>query len=267
MDNQTGTSWWGRFRLNIEQSKQWSIGALSLIIHRLNNEWQIAFEHLDDCEKNNNICTSLDTDLLPESLKNNSRYVLSDTSGILNITPLLADRQIISRPVTPFNLAAGEEVTLYISSSIWLEISIGETPKKTLMSIPVQRLSDTWFGSSTLEGELCYASNTHCRMNLDELPYRAHRAITPVLICNQANTTLVIERINLPAPFLNLFNDRDNQLWTPKVTLVREKDGDMASLKIETNAPDEANEAIKIGTPHKKMNNGALFRAFNAVFN
>ncbi|MFW2373713.1 MAG: hypothetical protein ACN4GM_11380 [Gammaproteobacteria bacterium] len=265
-DSQAASSWWGDFTFDSGQCRQWHIGPLTLIVRRLNGEWQIAHERMQELDNNHVSWHITDTDQLPESLSDNSRYVFRDTSGQLNITPMLADRPIISRPLTPFNLTAGEEVILYVSMPLWLQLAVGSSPHKALKVIAIQRPSDTWFGSSTLEGELCYASNTHCRLNLDELPQRPHRAITPVLIINHADTTLSLERLNLPAPLLHLYASSNGQLWTPQVTLIREKDGDMAELKIDNKPPEEAEQAVQLSEPRNKADSSVIFRAFNAVF-
>jgi len=259
-------SWWGDFHIENEKNIEWRIGPLKLIVRRLNNEWHIAHEPINDLDNDDFFWGKKDTDQLPDSLNNNSRYVFRDTTGQLSITPQLADRPIISRPLTPFNLMAGEEVTLYVSTSLWLEVATGSSPKKILQSIAIQRLSDTWFGPSTLEGELCYASTTHCRLNYEDLPQRAHRAITPVLIRNHTNTTLLLERLNLPTPLLALYVSSSEQLWTPQVTLTREKDGDMAELKIDNQPPSVAEQMQQLNEARNKVDNGVLFRAFNTIF-
>ena len=265
-ETQTPSSWWGKFFLDIGHNRQWKIGPLTLIVRRLSGEWQLAHERLDEFDSSEVDWTITDTEQLPESLDDYSRYVFNDSTGQLSITPMLADRPIISRPLTPFNLTAGEQVTLYVSMPLWIKLSVGTTAEKALKEIAIQRPSDTWFGPSTLEGELCYASSTHCRLNLDDLPQRPHRAITPVLIRNQADTNLSLERLNLPAPLLSLYACSDGQLWTPQVTLNREKDGDMAELKIDNRPPEQAELIQQLSEPRNKSDNGALFRAFNAVF-
>lgn len=258
-------SWWGVFDQKNGQCRQCCVGPLRLIVRSLNGVWQVAYERQDDANEVNATWEVKDTDQLPESLENNSRYVFRKPSGLLTITPLLADRSIITRPHSPFSLTAGEDVTLYVSTPLWMELAVG-TPKKVLEEIAIQRPSDTWFGPSTLEGELCYASTTHCRLNLDELPRRPHRAITPVYIRNQADTTLSVERLNVPAPLLALYAAENGQLWTPKITLIREKDGDMAELKIDNKPPEEAKQAVQLSKPRMTASGGALIRAFNAVF-
>lgn len=265
-DTQANTSWWGSFNFENGQSKEWNIGPLKFIVQRLKNEWQISYERTNETDNNNLAWTIADTNLSSSSLDDNSRYVFQNTDGQLSVSPKLADRPIISRPLTPFNLTAGEEITLYVSSTLWLELTTGSAPRKVLRELAIQRLSDTWFGPSTLEGELCYAASTHCRLNLDELPHRPHRAITPVLIRNRADTTLSVERLNLPAPLLTLYSTTDAQLWTPQITLTREKDGDMAELKIDTHPPEDVPATEQLCKPRLSNDSNALYRAFNTVF-
>ncbi len=264
---QPPSTWWGSFALNYEQSKQWNIGPLILVVRSMSTEWQIAHERIDDSDNNNTVWSINDTDVLPESLTENSRYVFHDSKEALLVMPLLPDRPVISRPATPFNLTAGEEVTLFVSLPLWMELAVDTSPKKILKTIAIQRPSDTWFGPSTLEGELCYASTSHCRLSLEEIPQRPHRVITPVLIRNMADTSLALERLYIPAPLLSLYASSNGQLWTPQVSLVRNKDGEMAELEINNVPPKEAQAVSLVSEPRKTQASGTLIRAFNAVFN
>ena len=103
-------------------------------------------------------------------------------------------------------------------------------------------------------------------MNLADITLRPHRAITPVLVRNLADTTLAIERLNLPAPLLPVYSAADLQLWTPKITLTREKDDDQAELHIDNKPPAEAKQATLLSQPRNKTDSMILIRAFNAVF-
>lgn len=257
------SSWWGSFTFDSQQSRRWRIGPLTLIVRSLGSEWQIAHHRMDDFIDNTATWDMESTDQSPEALENNSRYIFRKATNLFTLTPRLADRPIISRPSVPFNLTAGEEVTLYVSSPLWIELALGGT---VLQEIGIQRPSDTWFGPSTLEGELCYASTTHCRINLDALPQLPHRAITPVLIRNQADTTLTVERVNLPVPLLSLYACPNGQIWTPRIKFIRDKDGDMAELKIDNRAPKEAISPTQLSKPRKSAARGVLIRAFNAMF-
>ncbi|MDH5230304.1 MAG: hypothetical protein OEZ58_01710 [Gammaproteobacteria bacterium] len=257
--------WWGKYSLAQHELWQWQIGSLLLNIRCLPNEWQVAYKQSDESADDENFWRIQQLEEEAQWFENSSRYVFREITGMLSVSPLLADRPVISRPRSPFNIVAGEEVTLYVSTPLWMELGVGKQQKK-LTELVIQRPSDTWFGPSTLEGELCYATTTHCRLYLDEIPQRAHRAITPVVIRNQADSTLSVERLNVPAPLLPLYATTSGQLWTPKVTLTRLEHGEMAALKIDKQAPIEAKGAKAIRAPRKVTSSGMLIRAFNAVF-
>lgn len=258
--------WWGSFSLPLNQSLEWRIGPLTLIVRFLEGEWRIGNHRANNFVDTDTIWEIRNTDQLPETLENNSRYVFSKSEKKLTVSPQLADRAIISRPHMPFNLTAGEKITLYVSSPLWIRLALGKEPETVLEEIAIQRPSDTWFGPSTMSGELGYASTTHCRIRLSELPQRAHRAITPVCIHNQADTTLTVERLKIPVPLLSVYASTDGQLWTPKVTLTRDEDGDIAKLKIDNKAPSDATLPQLLSTPRNTTDTSVLIRAFNAVF-
>lgn len=260
-------TWSGDYALEEHGVLRIQIGPLFAAIQRLANEWQIryrresAYTELDD----------IDTweirmdDEMPDDWPHVERFAFQKTAPRISLTPKLADRCVITRPITPFNLFSGQEVTLFVSSPLWLEIVVG-SPPTSLMEIPCYRPSDTWFGPSTLEGELCYAARTRCRLDLSEVPVRPHRAITPVKIVNRATSVLTLERLNLPVVNLALYRTDDGMFWTPSVTLTRAVDGDMAAMQVGSGASGFAKNAVKIGGPRQRAGKGALIRAFNALF-
>jgi hypothetical protein len=58
-----------------------------------------------------------------------------------------------------------------------------------------------------MEGDLCYAKNTDAKVDLALLEKRPHRAITAVIIENEQEQTLTIDRMNIPVPYLTLYSD------------------------------------------------------------
>lgn len=53
------------------------------------------------------------------------------------------------------------------------------------------------------------------RLDLEQLPIRPFRAVTPIHIINHQAKSLPIERINIPVPLLSLYAAEDGRLWTP----------------------------------------------------
>lgn len=256
--------WWGDFMSDDGQSLRWRIGPLTLIATCLIGEWQISWQYGEDDEAISDWEFSANGSAT-EILEKTSRYIVGENATTLTIRPLLADRPVISRPKTTFNLIAGEEITVYVSTPLWMELAAGD-PGKKLGEFAIQRASDTWFGPNTREGELCYASTTNCRSRLEELPIRPHRAITPVVIRNLHETNLFLERLNVPTPMLPLYSTANGQLWTSCITLTRQQEGEMASMNIADGPPAEARDAILLTGPRQTMSSSSLVRAFNALF-
>lgn len=108
-DSNTPPLWWGDFRLDNEQGRLWRIGPLTLIVRCLSDEWQIGHQRTDDRLDAETVWETSDTDQLPETPENTWRYIFQQTTGLLNVAPLMADRPNVSRPRAPFYLSAGEE--------------------------------------------------------------------------------------------------------------------------------------------------------------
>jgi hypothetical protein len=138
-------------------------------------------------------------------------------------------------------------------------------PSQTLFELPLQRPSDTWFGSSTIEGEICYASRTFGRINLENLTGYQYRALTQVHIENKSHTPLLIERINVPVPFLSLFYAKDYLLWTETVTMVQNRETSLAEFQIQKKPPPSAVNLKLISKPRQEPQKSMLIRAFSAL--
>ena len=135
-----------------------------------------------------------------------------------------------------------------------------------MQEVPIVRPSDTWFGPSTLSGELCYASTTQGRLYLSDLPQRPHRAISPVRIKNQAEKPLLLTQFSLPTPYLSLFDTEDGGLWTEAVTLLNDDDTDMAKVSFSESPPAPYAKAKKITKAREKKDRNMLLNTFSTLF-
>lgn len=263
----TQSSWWGQFRLENSQTVHWVIGSLRLAVKRLVSEWQIAYEHTEafDPETADWSFDPAAPDIHTLDYQTMERHVIDQVNDTLQVTPALADRPLITRPLTALYVPAGGSITIYVSSPLWLRLETGEPPLE-LQELPVFRPPDTWFGPSTMEGQLCYASRTFARLNLENIPPRSHRAITRVVINNQTGTKLLVEKLNLPVPYLALFECSDGRLWTPTVTMVPTRDAGMATIEVDSAPPEQTVETRVLSAPRQLSEKSMVIRAFGALF-
>lgn len=256
-------SWWGRRRVPLGYTLDCRLGPLRLQIHRAPGEWQVAT--LGDAES----VDAEHAELLEHEgaldAEDFQRHMFSRDDEELRLVPVLLDRPVVIRPRQPVFLPSGEETTLYMSSPVMVRVDVGEPPV-TLCEIPTVRLSDSWFGSSTRDGELCYAGRTHARQYAEEVPRRTYRAITPARIRNEADTPLPLDRLSLPVPALSVYGTADGHLWTEGVSLVRGSNSELAALHIDHAPPDQAGAVEQLCPPRHSQSRGTLVRAFSVLF-
>jgi hypothetical protein len=263
-NEQQPASWWGDYTVSSGQTSYWNIGPLSVFIRRLEKEWDVIYKRIDAGDNIGSWQYSQHAEIAPDDFEH-ERYVFASTNEKLTISPLLADRSVVIRPETPVHIPVRQETTLFVSTPIWLKIEVHE-PAVKLLEMAIMRPSDTWFGPTTMEGELCYASSTLGRVSLDDFPHLPHRSITSVNIRNNTDAAFHLERLNLPVTYLSLYCSVEQCLWTETVTIVREPDTSTASLQIGEGAPEQATNAVLISAPRKKSESRSLISKVSALF-
>lgn len=260
-----GEPWWGRYDMAVGVAGLWRIGPLALWVEHLSFEWRIA-STCDGDAMDERLALSLPAE--PSQRPDDDaleRYCFGNTGEHVELRPALPDRSLVARSGHPINVLAGEEVMLYVSSPVWVRIDAG-AKRHMLAELPTFRPSDTWFGSPTGDGELSYASRSFCRLYLDELPQRPHRAVSAVRVRNRARDALRLTALNLPMPRLSLYADATGALWTQSLTLERRESQALASLMLEAGAPAHVQDAHKLTPPRQAPSRNPLVRAFSTLF-
>ncbi|WP_097460817.1 hypothetical protein [Mangrovitalea sediminis] len=262
----------------IEQEGQWAqelalesgqtlrndFGSLRLWITMLDREWQVRYERADNKREDVRWLQVLGF-VLPGGDVSLNRYVRNDLSPKLRMMPALPDRSVVIRPYHPLYIPAGGYCTIYVSTGAWLRLQVGDKQTQ-LLELPIVVPSMTWVGKTTMDGELCYASNTFARLALEALPKRSWRVITPVRIVNRRKDALLLERFSLPSPMLPVFKSEQNWLWTPEVTVTCEKDIAEAKLAVAPHAPADAGKCELLCHARQEPEKGGLVKAFDRIF-
>lgn len=255
--------WWGGYELELGEAACWAIGPLRLWLHRGEAEWRLGHDWDDDESFDGWRLEQPAT--LPAEEIDTERFAVSETGSAVELRSLPADRSVVARPKTPFRVQPGQSARIFISSPLWVEIGTGGAEPLVLREVVTRRMSDTWFGATTRDGELSYALKTSARTNLEELPRVAYRLVTPVVIDNHAPDALVVERLSLPVPFLSIYGTPEGDAWSEEVHMLRTEDGGMARLDLLPGPPAEAEGADRVSEPRQVAAKGHLFRAFGSL--
>ncbi|NNE45649.1 MAG: hypothetical protein HKN37_03215 [Rhodothermales bacterium] len=262
-------NWWGPFSLKEGDAGRWQVGPCTLWIERERYEWRVThWRAVDPMEELVDVEVPARTELVrPDASVTVSlnRFSVQKTSEDLIIEPVLANRPVIVRPRNALYVEGNESSTLYVSTPVWLRIKIGE--HRILTEVPSIRPSDSWFGANTREGELCYSSVTEGRTRVEDIPFRAHRVVTPVSIENDSDEDLRVERVRIPVQYLSLFRDDRGFFWTESMHFVRVKENEIASRRIDRGAPAAASKATTISGPREVRDRSGLVRTFSSLIN
>ncbi|QOC22489.1 hypothetical protein IC757_16015 [Wenzhouxiangella sp. AB-CW3] len=256
------SAWWSPRDVSGGQSLQFSLGPLAMMLGHGEDEWSLKIESSEESADDGDNTRVRVRKGLPDEA--DERFVHAGQSDQVVLSPRLADRPVVIRPRQPVYLLAGQQITLYLSTPIWLRVEVSDPPV-LLKEFPVLRMSDTWFGPSTREGELCYAGRTQARHNLAELPQRPHRAITPMTIHNESAQPVPLEKISLPVPMLSLYGAGDGSLWTQRVTLTLEDQAEQARVKVDSNLPEVQRKLDRLAGPRIEGGRSGMTRALNLL--
>jgi hypothetical protein len=255
--------WWGRFELGADERGLWHVGPMRLSLTRRRQE--ISVDYLQNAEPRDARffeCPATSVLEGPGIVRN--RYAFAETPEIVWVGPALADRAVVVYPESSFHVTAGESITLFCSTPLWIRVEVGAS-RVPLLETPIERPSDTWIGPSTREGELCYATQTTARLERSSISRHPHRALTELRIRNAANDTLHLERVNLAVPYLSVYAARDGGLWTESVVLERTSSATIGRFQI--GHPPAPSEVQKVTPPRLSSDpGGVLVRAFSALF-
>lgn len=265
MTVQRPETWWGEFAIAQQQALRWRIGPLDLSIGCTPHEWRIAYMRDGGTDENQVSWDVSPAALPPLDSPNLERHAFPVPHGRIRIEPALADRPLVTRPLVPLHIPSGLDATIYVSSPVWVRIATLD-PERPLQETATQRASDTWFGPSTREGELCYAGRTHARLSLDELSLRPHRVVTPVTIHNRGRSALLLDRLSLPVPMLSIYASAGGMLWTEALSLAHEENEPLSQVTIGTGAAPQAAKPLLLAGPREQTERNVLVRAFSALF-
>ncbi|MCB0384699.1 MAG: hypothetical protein KDD43_04840 [Bdellovibrionales bacterium] len=243
----------------------WEFGPLRLSILNLPDEWRISWHYTGDPVDNSLTQMQIVDETQIPKYTNLERFGFDGKSDELTISPWLSDRAFVARPDSPLKVPGRSQVTFYMSTPIWLSINDSKE-EQFLLEIPSYRPSDTWFGASPVDGELAYVTKTAARLHMEELPFRRHRAITGVTICNLSEEPLAFDKIKIPMPHLSLYRGSNGWFYTDFLSY--EWEGDLESIKMKLDGkPDiKGNHLDLVTGPRQKLERNIVARTVRSMF-
>lgn len=258
--------WWGRLDLRDDESGRLRVGPTQLWLQNLSDEWRIG--RIEDggpfdSEVSRELpCSPLEWSRCADV----SRFAAPQSSDSLTLVPTLPDRPVITSAEHPLAILPGDQATIYVSVPLWIRIT--EEHGATLAEFPLFRPSDTWFGPTTMEGELCYASRMPYRTILANVPIWPHRVTTEISVKNSSAAPLRIDRVRLPVTHLSLFFDsRSGRFTTEPVAFKQLGISDVVELRIARRGSKGMSADMELLSPaRERVEDNLAVRAFESLF-
>ncbi len=233
------------------------IGPLTLWLKGLDNEVWLGFQRAGGTPVPSG-------DVPPEDL-DWSRWALSDAPHRLRLRPVLPDRLLVVKPEHPFTLLRKAKARVYMRVPAWVRVEalVGSRNKgATLMEIPTEILSDTWWGDF-LTGELGYWLTTKARRELRAELFEPHLVMSALQLTNRSEDDLRAEKLALRVEHLSVY-EKDARLWAEetKVFYLGEEEG--SDIRMEDKPPVEAEGAREI-SPARAQVKGLRVRTFERL--
>lgn len=266
MGDDTRLAWWGEWDFGPRQRRHWRVGPLDLWIQRLEHEWLFERARSDDPLDASLSVARVDSAAVASADAEIDRVATDATRARIALTPRLADRDVIVRPAQTLHVLPGTRIRLFVSSPLWIRIGLSSGDAMQLLELPIYRPSDTWFGPSTLSGKRAYAIQTSCRLDVSSLPFRPHRAVTPIEIDNASEDRLIFERLAVPVTRLSLYRSEDDRLWTDSLQVRHRQPGSgLADVSTRPGGPSEAGACELVSGP-REVDSAGVLRIFEELF-
>lgn len=266
--------WWRHFELAAGQAQNIQIGPARLSLIHLEREWRVAVTRVDESSSTNvdqvfSVSPSIPAATASIDVAGFIRYASRRTVQGFRLEPGMADRPVVCKPLNPLFVLPGDQVELFVATPAWIRVFVNSSTDVDGISaceVPALALTDTWIGSSTVEGELGYSTRTKARLSYADVPLRPHLVITGVVVRNLSAEVLHLERLSLPAPYLGVFSSANNALCTEGIILEHKDPRQFAGLEIMREPLGPVGACKRISSPRiRSEDQGTVIRAFGSL--
>ena len=206
-------SFWKSLHFTVNQTCIFKAGFAEVCIKHIQNGWLVK---------------SRTTDLSTDELTVEEMDDLSDDSDVLHfhtgssheliVVPALPNKAVVFKNNKNIKISAGESANLYFKIPLNMQFYFQEVKDENrLVEMPLQRLSDTWFGEID-SGEPAYSIGSFYDKSFSEVQATTWEAICSVEIINNTVGILELQRLILRVEDFYLYR-KNNQLLTSHVRI------------------------------------------------
>ncbi len=248
---------WQKYKFEENKIYTLQLGKIRIYIRKLNKIWQITTYTVEIPEYSNKgfeLITAQPEDIIWNNY-------IADKHTSLQLVPTLPDRPVVIKPEIPFTILSGMSLDIFITIPLWIQFYASAIkPENLLYEFATRELSSTWFGDPT-NGELAYFLQSPIKQKLTDLEFFTDKAICPIRISNDSQTTLNFQRLSIDANQLNVYTNQ-NLLCTNEVKVRFKGEEQNTEVQIVQGSPDIAEGLKQVGYARSKPDKNLLKKSF-----
>ncbi|MGE5394437.1 MAG: hypothetical protein ACM3P1_06805, partial [Candidatus Saccharibacteria bacterium] len=206
-------NFWKKYEFKAGQTYLFKAGFAQVMVKRTANGW------LMKSKMNNQAFENLEAEEI-EEMENDPEALHFQTgkSHHLILAPAFPAKAVVFRNNKTIKISAAESAHLYFRIPLTLQFYFDEVKEENRMfEMPLQRLSDTWFGEAD-SGEPAFSIGNNYDIALSEVKALSWEAIVPVEIINNTTAMLELQRLILRVEEFSLYL-KNKQIYSNNVEI------------------------------------------------
>lgn len=254
-------SFWKKYEFTVNQTLQFNAGFAEVLVKRIANGWLLkSYSH-------DQPVADLEVEEI-EGIKNDSEVYHFQTgkSHELIVVPAFPSKAVVFKNNKNIKISAGESASLYLRIPLILQFYFHEVKDENrLFEIPMQRLSDTWFGDPD-NGEPAFSIGNNYETQFDELEVMPWEAITPVEIINNTTGVFELQRLILRVEDFSLFL-KNKQLLSNHVAIEFKGPEHAGSVNLSVKKEIHGQKPLQLARPRNAVGRNLLRKSFFFIKN
>ena len=187
-------------------------------------------------------------------------------SEILFVQPALPVKPVVFRNNKSLAISPRQTFRIFLAIPVNVQFYYSQVDPEHLFSeYSTERLSDTWFGEPD-NGEPAFSVGSRFAGQIDQLASRYFEATCPVLISNNSNQLLDLQRLIIHVENLNLYQNKE-QLVTDSVSIEFKGKDLISNLHFSTEKSIQGEAPLLVGKARQLTNKNILGKSFHFIKN
>lgn len=254
-------NFWKKYEFKAGQTFLFKAGYAEVIVKRTPNGWLMKSHlkeephtHLEALENN-----ELENDA-------NTLHFQTGKSNHLIVVPAFPTKAVVFRNNKTIKISAAESASLYFRIPLTMQFYFNEVKDENCMfEMPLQRLSDTWFGEAD-SGEPAFSIGNNYDIALSEVNALSWEAIVPVEIINNTTAMLELQRLILRVEEFSLYL-KNKQIYSNNVEIEFRGPEHAGNITLSVKNEIHGNKPVLFAKPRISGGRNLLRKSFYFIKN